>query len=49
MLVLVLRILAALLFLLAAFGVGHPRAHLGWLGAAALAATLLFATPPASA
>jgi len=39
---LILLVFALVLFLLAGANVGHPRANLGWLGAAAATLALLF-------
>jgi hypothetical protein len=44
--VLVLLIVAVILLILAAFGVGAPRVHLGWLGLACfVAVSLIHAWP----
>lgn len=45
-LTLILVVLGTVLFLLAGVGVGAPRAHLGWLGAAALGLAYLLANLP---
>ena len=44
--VLILLVFAVVLLVCAAFGVGRPRVHLGWLGLACWALTALIAGIP---
>lgn len=46
LLLVVLLVLTVVLCGLAAFGVGHPRLHLGWLGVACAALALLIGNWP---